>query len=135
MVVRIEPDLNAEPGSLRETDPFSFIRPGHQAAVREDQDFLFRQGIFLCQSANQVGSFTAKAKVCCVAFRSINDAVRHRFSLSDGNIPTTQHILGNYPILTIEEKNGLWKLVMTKATVYRSPDGELTVNIYSNLPK
>ena len=50
-------------------------------------------------------------------------------------IPTTQHILENYPILTVAEKNRLWKLVMTKATVYRSPDSKLTVNIYPNLPK
>lgn len=40
-----------------------------------------------------------------------------------------------YDTLTIAEKNRLWKLVMLKATVYRSPDNELTVNIYPNLPK
>ena len=51
------------------------------------------------------------------------------------NIPTTQHILDNYDTLTIAEKNRLWKLVMPRATVYRSPDNELTVNIYPNLPK
>ncbi len=50
-------------------------------------------------------------------------------------IPTTQHILENYQILTAAEKNRLWKLVMAKATVYRSPDSKLTVNIYPNLPK
>lgn len=50
-------------------------------------------------------------------------------------VPTTQHILENYPILTVAEKNRLWKLVMQKATVYRSPDSKLTVNIYPNLPK
>ena len=50
-------------------------------------------------------------------------------------IPTTQHILDNYDTLTIAEKNRLWKLVMPRATVYRSPDNELTVNIYPNLPK
>ena len=50
-------------------------------------------------------------------------------------IPTAQHILDNYDTLTIAEKNRLWKLVMPKATVYRSPDNELTVNIYPNLPK
>ena len=49
--------------------------------------------------------------------------------------PTTQHILDNYDSLTIAEKNRLWKLVMPKATVYRSADNELTVNIYPNLPK
>ena len=50
-------------------------------------------------------------------------------------IPTAQHILDNYDTLTIAEKNRLWKLVMQKATVSRSPDNELTVNIYPNLPK
>lgn len=50
-------------------------------------------------------------------------------------IPTTQHILENYSHLTISEKNGLWKLVLKKATVYRTPDGELSLHIYPNLPK
>lgn len=50
-------------------------------------------------------------------------------------IPTAQHILESYPLLGTEEKNRLWKLVMKKATVYRSPDDKLTVNIYPNLPK
>ena len=50
-------------------------------------------------------------------------------------IPTTQHILESYPLLTPAEKNRLWKLVMKKATVYRSQDDKLTVNIYPNLPK
>lgn len=50
-------------------------------------------------------------------------------------IPATQHILGNYSILTVSEKNRLWKLVLQKATVYRTPDGELSVHIYPNLPK
>ena len=50
-------------------------------------------------------------------------------------IPTTQHIMESYPLLTPAEKNRLWKLVMKKATVYRSPDDKLTVNIYPNLPK
>ena len=50
-------------------------------------------------------------------------------------IPTTQHILESYPILSPAEKNRLWKLVMKKATVYRPQDDKLTVNIYPNLPK
>ena len=29
----------------------------------------------------------------------------------------------------------MWKLVMKKATVYRSPGDKLEVNIYPNLPK
>ena len=50
-------------------------------------------------------------------------------------IPTTQHILESYQILSPAEKNRLWKLVMKKATVYRSQDDKLTVNIYPNLPR
>ena len=50
-------------------------------------------------------------------------------------IPTTQHILESYPILSPAEKNRLWKLVMKKAAVYCSQDDKLTVNIYPNLPK
>ena len=50
-------------------------------------------------------------------------------------IPVTQHILDNYSDLSVEEKNQLWKLVMKKATVYRSQDDALTVKIYPNLPK
>ena len=50
-------------------------------------------------------------------------------------IPITQQILDSYPILTPSEKNQLWKLVMKRATAYRSPDDTLSVHIYPNLPK
>ena len=50
-------------------------------------------------------------------------------------IPATPHILDNYSDLSVEEKNQLWKLVMKKATVYRSQEDALTAKIYSNLPK
>ena len=50
-------------------------------------------------------------------------------------IPTTRHILDSYSMLSTEEKNRLWKLVMKKATVYRTPEGEMTIHIYPNLPK
>ena len=50
-------------------------------------------------------------------------------------IPTTQQILNNYDMLTIAEKNRLWKLVLKKTTVYRTPAGELSVHIYPRLPK
>ncbi len=46
-----------------------------------------------------------------------------------------QHILDNYDILTIMEKNQLWKLVMKKVIVYRSQDDELSIQLYPNLPK
>ena len=50
-------------------------------------------------------------------------------------IPITQQILDSYPILTPAEKNQLWKLVMKRATVYRSQDDTLSVHIFPNLPK
>ena len=50
-------------------------------------------------------------------------------------IPTAQHILDNYDILTIEEKNRLWKLVLKKITICRSPDDDITIRIHPNLPK
>ena len=50
-------------------------------------------------------------------------------------IPTTQQILNNYDVLTMAEKNRLWKLVLKKTTVYRTPAGELSVHIYPRLLK
>ena len=50
-------------------------------------------------------------------------------------IPTTQHIMDNYDILSIMEKNQLWKLVLKKVTVYRSQNDELSIQLYPNLPK
>lgn len=64
--------------------------------------------------------------------------------LRDGNsqrkgalqiIPATQHILENYRHFTTEEKNQLWKLVLKKVTVYRSPDSGLSIHLYPNLPQ
>jgi len=48
-------------------------------------------------------------------------------------IPPTQHILDNYSLMTIPEKNRLWKLVMRKATVSRSEDDSISLHIYPNL--
>ena len=49
-------------------------------------------------------------------------------------IPTTQHILDSYPRLSVAEKNSLWKIVMEKITVFRTPDGEFSIHIYPKLP-
>lgn len=50
-------------------------------------------------------------------------------------IPATQHILDNYHQLSTLEKNQLWKLVMQKATIYRSPDDQVSLHVYPNIPK
>lgn len=49
-------------------------------------------------------------------------------------IPTTQRILDSYPRLSVAEKNSLWKIVMEKITMYRTPDGEFSMHIYPKLP-
>ena len=48
-------------------------------------------------------------------------------------IPTTQHILDSYPRLSVAEKNSLWKIVMEKITIFRTPDGEFSMHIYPKL--
>ena len=50
-------------------------------------------------------------------------------------IPTAQHILESYSFLSLEEKNRLWKLVLKKVTIYRSPDNEITIRLHPNPPK
>ena len=55
--------------------------------------------------------------------------------MSSQLIPTAQHILEHYSLLSVEEKNRLWKLVLKKATVYRTQDDELMIRIYPNLPQ
>ena len=50
-------------------------------------------------------------------------------------IPAAQHILESYSFLSLEEKNRLWKLVLKKVTIYRSPDNEITIRLHPNLPK
>ena len=49
-------------------------------------------------------------------------------------LPATQQILESYPKLSVLEKNALWKIVMEKITIYRTPEGELSLHIYPKLP-
>ena len=49
-------------------------------------------------------------------------------------ILTTQRILDSYSRLSVPEKNSLWKIVMEKITMYRTPDGEFSMHIYPKLP-
>lgn len=50
-------------------------------------------------------------------------------------IPTTQRILDSYPHLSVTEKNSLWKIVLEKITVFRTPEGEFSLHIYPKLPR
>ena len=49
-------------------------------------------------------------------------------------IPTTQRILDSYPHLSVAEKNSLWKIVLEKITVFRTPEGEFSLHLYPKLP-
>ena len=57
-----------------------------------------------------------------------------RKSIEAEVIPTTQRILDSYPHLSVEEKNQLWKIVMEKITMYRTPEGDFTLHIDPKLP-
>lgn len=50
-------------------------------------------------------------------------------------IPTTQRILDSYPHLSVTEKNSLWKIVLEKITVFRTPEGEFSLHLYPKLPR
>lgn len=50
-------------------------------------------------------------------------------------IPTTQRILDSYPHLSVIEKNSLWKIVLEKITVFRTPEGEFSLHLYPKLPR
>lgn len=76
---------------------------------------------------------TTMANGAITAARAVSLALKSCFRMDI--IPTTQHILDNYNHLTITEKNHLWKMVLQKVTVYRTPAGELSVHIYPKLPK
>lgn len=49
-------------------------------------------------------------------------------------IPATQHILDSYDVLTVEEKNQLWKTVLEKITVFRTKSDKFSVHVYPKVP-
>lgn len=71
---------------------------------------------------------------------SKEDLLKQKSSKTDNQkaeaeiIPTTQRILDSYPQLSVVEKNGLWKIVMEKITIYRTKDGEFSMHIYPKIP-
>ena len=68
------------------------------------------------------------------------DLLRQKSSKKDAQsveaeiIPATQQILDRYSQMSVVEKNSLWKIVMEKITMYRTPDGVFSMNIYPKLP-
>ena len=49
--------------------------------------------------------------------------------------PTTVHLLDCYDMMTVEERNRLWKLMMKKITYYRNPQkpDEIEIHLYPKL--
>lgn len=62
---------------------------------------------------------------------------QHKERIVQNNvIPTTQHLLDNYEMLTPKEKNDLWKEVLQKITYYKDKrGGEFHITIYPKLQK
>ena len=40
-----------------------------------------------------------------------------------------------YPHLSVAEKNSLWKIVLEKIMVFRTPEGEFSLHLYPKLPR
>ena len=54
--------------------------------------------------------------------------------IQDNIIPTTQRLLDNYDMLTVREKNDLWKEVLHEVTYYKEKKkGEFRITIYPKL--
>ena len=135
--------LNSE--SKPKVDPIATALEAVQAqlaGLQQQQDTLCD---YLEKGVYTIEMFTKRNATLAREIKKLQESeaelMRKKESGSQANqaameiIPTTQHILDNYDVLTIAEKNRLWKLVMKKATVYRTPDGELSVHIYPKLPK
>ena len=135
--------LNSE--SKPKVDPIATALEAVQAqlaGLQQQQDTLCD---YLEKGVYTIDMFTKRNAILAREIKKLQEAeaelMRKKESGSQASqaameiIPTAQHILDNYDVLTIAEKNRLWKLVMKKATVYRTPDGEMSVHIYPKLPK
>ena len=135
--------LNSE--SKPKVDPIASALEAVQAqlaGLQQQQDSLCD---YLEKGVYTVDMFTKRNAILAREIKKLQESaaelMRKKESGSQASqaameiIPTAQHILDNYDVLTIAEKNRLWKLVMKKATVYRTPDGEMSVHIYPKLPK
>ena len=137
----IEIEANQQPKVDPITTALEAVR-GQLAQLQSQQENICE---YLEKGVYTIDMFTKRNTTLAREIKKLQESeaelMRKKESGSQANqaameiIPTTQHILDNYDVLTIAEKNRLWKLVMKKATVYRSPDGELSVHIYPKLPK
>lgn len=112
------------------------------AALQQQQDAIceyLEKGVYTIDMFTKRNTALSKEIISLQATEA--DLMRKQESGAKANqasieiIPTTQHILDNYDHLTTEEKNRLWKLVLQKVTVFRTPEGELSVHIYPKLPR
>ena len=136
--------IRVKSDDLPQTDPIDTalsVVQGQLAQLRTQQDNICE---YLEKGVYTVEMFTKRNETLMKELRKLqaseDDLLKQKESKSSTKsieaevIPTTQRILDSYPHLSVEEKNRLWKIVMKKITMYRTPEGDFTLHIYPKLP-
>ena len=136
--------IRVKSDDLPQTDPIDTalsVVQGQLAQFRTQQDNICE---YLEKGVYTVEMFTKRNETLMKELRKLqaseDDLLKQKESKSSTKsieaevIPTTQRILDSYPHLSVEEKNRLWKIVMKKITMYRTPEGDFTLHIYPKLP-
>ena len=136
--------IRVKSDDLPQTDPIDTalsVVQGQLAQLRTQQDNICE---YLEKGVYTVEMFTKRNETLMKELRKLqaseDDLLKQKESKSSTKsieaevIPTTQRILDSYPHLSVEEKNRLWKIVMKKITMYRTPEGYFTLHIYPKLP-
>ncbi len=136
--------IRVKSDDLPQTDPIDTalsVVQGQLAQLRTQQDNICE---YLEKGVYTVEMFTKRNETLMKELRKLqaseDDLLKQKESKSSTKsieaevIPTTQQILDSYPHLSVEEKNRLWKIVMKKITMYRTPEGDFTLHIYPKLP-
>ena len=130
-----EYSLNITPNSVSKEDPAESTL----ARIREKLHQLLQQQDNICEYLEKgiytVEMFTKRNDVLTKEIRKLQsqeaDLTRQQ-ALHQST--QTQQILDSYPLLSTVEKNNLWKIILEKITVFRTPSGEFSLHLYPKLP-
>ena len=139
-----EYSLNITPDFVPKEDPAEAAL----ARIREKLHQLHQQQDNICEYLEKgiytVEMFTKRNDVLAKEIRKLQsqeaDLTRqqalHQSTQTQAAeiIPATQQILDSYPLLSTVEKNNLWKIILEKITVFRTPSGEFSLHLYPKLP-
>lgn len=139
-----EYSLNITPDFVPKEDPAESAL----ARIREKLHQLHQQQDNICEYLEKgiytVEMFTKRNDVLAKEIRKLQsqeaDLTRqqalHQSTQTQAAeiIPATQQILDSYPLLSTVEKNNLWKIILEKITVFRTPSGEFSLHLYPKLP-